>query len=195
MPSLIAIIIAYLLGSLSSSTILSRIMKFPDPRESGSKNAGATNVLRTAGKKKAIIVLAGDAAKGFIAVLIGRMLGVEKEMLGIVALAAVFGHVFPLFFKFKGGKGVATTMGSLLALMPGVTIISTAALLAVVYITRYVSLGSLVGVSVAVLLSLVTGNAQYTFATLMMALLVAYKHKDNIERLKNKTEPKISFKQ
>src|ERR1700749_2516763 len=109
-------IIGYLLGSLQTSLLLLKLFKFPDPRAYGSGNTGATNVLRTAGKNKALMTLIGDLLKGFIAVLIAKLLGVTGFFLALTALAAVIGHIFPLFFQFKGGKGVATAIGALLLL-------------------------------------------------------------------------------
>src|SRR5262245_44054620 len=103
MASIISLIIAYLIGSLNSAILISKYLKLPDPRTTGSGNPGATNILRTIGKNQAIVVLLADALKGVIAVLIGRIFGVHDFMLGLVALAVVVGHIYPVFFKFQGG--------------------------------------------------------------------------------------------
>ena len=116
MNNLLALIIAYLLGSLTCAVLLTKLLKLPDPRTTGSKNPGATNILRTVGKNQALAVLVGDALKGFIAILLARILGVHGFMLGLVALSAVLGHIYPIFHKFEGGKGVATMLGTLLML-------------------------------------------------------------------------------
>jgi len=105
--------LAYLLGSLSTAVIVSRLLGLPDPREQGSKNPGATNVLRLGGKKAAVITLVGDAVKGFMPVVIAQYLEVTPDMLAAVGLAAFLGHLYPAFFGFKGGKGVATALGVL----------------------------------------------------------------------------------
>lgn len=110
------IILAYLLGSISSAIIICKVMGYPDPRTEGSKNPGATNVLRVANKTAAIMTLLGDALKGFIPVFIAKLMGLEGISLGFIALAAFIGHLFPIFFGFKGGKGVATYLGCLLGL-------------------------------------------------------------------------------
>jgi len=116
MMEIIAIIIAYLLGSISVAVIVCKVADLPDPRTEGSGNPGASNVLRVAGKHYAAIVLLGDALKGFCAVVIAMILGVHGWMLGLISVVAVLGHMFPVFFKFKGGKGVATAMGCYFAL-------------------------------------------------------------------------------
>lgn len=193
MTAIIAIVIAYLLGSLSSSIILAKITKSADPRTTGSQNAGATNVLRSAGKKQAALVLVFDILKGFIAVLIGHMLNVHALLLGFVALAAVAGHIFPLYFGFKGGKGVATALGSVLGLSFISGLLGAAAWLAVAYLTKYSSLASIVAVILMPVFLLLFGGAAYFIPTVLIALLVLYKHKANIIRLQNRTESKIQL--
>ncbi len=194
MMTIIALIIAYLLGSLSSAIILSKIMKFQDPRSQGSGNPGATNVLRYAGRNQALMVLIGDALKGLIAVLIGHILGVHGVMLGLVALAAVLGHVFPLYFKFKGGKGVATGFGTLIMLSFWVAVVTAIIWAAVVFITRFVSLASLVAAAAAVIFAVIFGYSIYAFPIFLIAALLVWTHKDNIQRLLNKTESKVNLK-
>ncbi len=193
MGSIIAIVIGYFLGSISCAIILSKVLKKADPRTMGSGNAGATNVLRTIGKNEAIAVLVGDALKGFIAVLIGRMLGAHGFMLGLVGLAAVAGHTYPVYFKFKGGKGVATALGSVLALSPLTAILSLAVWGGVVFFTRYSSLASMVSCIAGVVLSLFLGASQYTFAILLMTAFIIWNHRENIERLRAGNENKMKF--
>lgn len=193
MNTLIALIIAYLLGSLSTSIIISKILKTPDPRTQGSKNAGATNTLRMAGKKQAAMVLTGDILKGLIAVLIGKGLGVHNFTLGLVAFICVLGHVFPVFFNFKGGKGVATAVGAIFGLSILAGILTAAVWFVTAYLTRYASLASLIAVVLAPVFLLFFGKAAFFLPLIFTALLVAWKHKDNIIRLQNKTESKINF--
>ena len=191
---LIAILIAYLIGSLSSAIIASKISHAPDPRTEGSGNAGATNVLRTAGKQQAILVLMGDAVKGLLAVWIGlHLFHLKPFAVGLVALAAVIGHIFPLYFGFKGGKGVATAIGCVLALSFISGILMIAAWAAIAFVTRYASLASLVALILAPIFLLIFAKAAYFISAILIAAVILYKHKDNIARLKNKTESKINF--
>ncbi len=193
MLAIIAIVIAYLLGSVSCAIILSKVLKTPDPRTEGSGNAGATNVLRIAGKYQAALVLVGDALKGLVAVLIGHLFHVYGFMLGIVAFAAVLGHVYPLYFGFKGGKGVATAIGAVLGLSLISGILMAAAWGAIAFTMRYSSLASLVTVILAPIFLLIFSHASYFLPAVLIAALVVWKHKDNIKRLQNKTESKITF--
>lgn len=184
---LIFIVIAYLLGSLSSAIIVCRIMGYEDPRTQGSRNPGATNVLRIAGKKAAMITLLGDALKGFIPVVLARMLGVDGFILGLVALAAFIGHLFPVFFDFKGGKGVATAFGAILGLNFFVGIIVLAAWVIIAAIFKFASLASLAATALAVVLFLFAG-LNYFIPVAIMAGLLIWRHWDNIERLRAGTE-------
>lgn len=192
MASLIFIIIGYLVGSLNSAILVSKAMKLPDPRTQGSGNAGATNVLRISGKLPAILVLVGDALKGFLPVIIARLFDVSGIWLAVVALAAVIGHIFPLYFKFKGGKGVATAFGGVLALSPVVAIISLIAWGITLFISRYVSLSSLVGSVLAAILLLFV-HVSYFLPVAVITALIIWKHMENIERLKAGTEHKFEF--
>jgi len=191
--TIIMIVIAYLIGSLSSAIIVCKLMKLPDPRTQGSGNPGATNVLRIGGKIPAIITLAGDVLKGFVPVLIGHVLGIHAFMLGIIGVAAILGHILPAFFKFEGGKGVATTFGAFLALSPIVGIVAIVVWLIVVLISRYSSLASLVAAVAAPITALVTGQLAYLFPILIMSGILVWRHLENIQRLKSGTESKISF--
>ncbi len=193
MTAFFALIISYLLGSLSSAIITARIFKSPDPRTEGSGNAGATNLLRTAGKKPALFAVIGDILKGFVAVIIARLLGVEGAMLGLVAFVAVMGHIFPIFFSFKGGKGVATAIGGLLGLSI-ITGLSTAVVwIVVAYVTRYASLASLIAIAAGAILMLIFHHPAYFFPMLLILAVIVWKHKDNIDRLKQGKESKINF--
>lgn len=193
MSAVIAIIIAYLLGSISSAILVAKALHLPDPRTEGSGNPGATNVLRTSGRKAGVLVLIGDLAKGLLAVLLAHLFGVEGFMLGLVAVAAVLGHVFPVYFGFKGGKGVATAIGGLLALSLWSAIVVLGVWLAVVLVFRYVSLASLVGAVAAPIVLSLLGAAAYALPALLIAAIIIWKHLPNIQRLRNGTESKVSL--
>ena len=193
MSALIAIAIAYLIGSLSSAIILSKIMKTPDPRTQGSGNAGATNVLRTSGKKVAAIVLVGDALKGLIAVWIGHFFHLTPFMLGITGFAAVAGHIFPVFFGFKGGKGVATAIGATMGLSFLTGILMAAAWAAIAFVTRYASLASLITMVLGPVFLVFFATSGFLIPSVLIAVLVIWKHKENITRLKSGTESKIAL--
>lgn len=185
--------IAYLSGSVCSAVIVSRLFSLPDPRQQGSKNPGATNVLRLSGKKYGIIVLVTDMLKGFIPMMIAHLFGASETMLGFTALAAVVGHMYPVFFKFHGGKGVATAIGALLGLhfIAGVAVIIIWVLIA--HFTGYVSLASLLSLLAAPLLAIMgRGHLDCFIPLLIMVMLIVYKHRDNITRLIDGEEPKIS---
>ena len=179
MSTIIAIAIAYFLGSLSASIILSKILKTPDPRTQGSGNAGATNILRTLGKQQALIVLAGDILKGLIAIWIGYLFHVHGFMLGLVGFAAVVGHIFPIYFKFKGGKGVATAVGVTLALSFLSGFLIAAAWLAVAFTLRYSSLASLIAMILAPIFLLIFSQASYFIPSVLIAALIFWEHKEN----------------
>lgn len=187
----IAIVIAYLLGSISSSVIVCKIAKKPDPREEGSKNPGTTNVLRLAGKKPALFTLLGDILKGVIAIIIGRLLAQQGFNLSLVAVGVYLGHLFPLFHKFKGGKGVATGFGAILAMSPLVGIIGAVIWVLVAVVFRYSSLAALVAYLVAPFLMLFLSKPSYFVGILAITVLVFWRHWGNIERLRARTEPKF----
>jgi glycerol-3-phosphate acyltransferase PlsY len=193
MSEIIAIIIAYLLGSISCAILIAKIYKTPDPRTEGSGNAGATNVLRIAGKQQAAMVLIGDMLKGLVAVLIGHLFGVQGFALGLVALAAVVGHIFPLYFGFKGGKGVATAIGAVMGLSVISGILMAAVWGAIAFTTRYSSLASIITVILAPVFLLIFAKAAFFIPLAATAALIVWKHKENIVRLQNKTESKIEF--
>ncbi|SMF96844.1 glycerol-3-phosphate acyltransferase PlsY [Methylomagnum ishizawai] len=192
----ILIPLAYGLGSLSSAVLVSRLFDLPDPREEGSKNPGATNVLRLGGKKAAIITLLGDALKGLIPVLIAKGLGAEPMVVGLVGLAAFIGHLFPVFFGFKGGKGVATALGILSGFAWGVGAAALATWIGVAFAFRYSSLSALVAAALApVYVWLWAGQSPaLTAVAVVMSALLFWRHKGNIERLLKGEESKIGNK-
>ena len=193
MTFLISIIIAYLLGSISFAIIIAKWLKLPDPRSEGSGNPGATNILRLGGKQAAIYVLLGDAFKGLLAVLIARLLHQHGVSLSFVAFAAVAGHIFPVFFKFKGGKGVATAIGAILGLSFWVALFLMATWVVVALLFRYAAAASVIMAIAAPLFMLIAGHGDYTFPVFLITLLIIWKHWENIQRLKKGTESKMKF--
>jgi len=187
------IVIAYLIGSLSSAILVCKAMNLPDPRTQGSGNPGATNVLRIGGKVPALITLLGDGLKGFIPVLVGHLIGINPFMLGVIGIAALMGHILPAFFKFEGGKGVATALGVLLALSPIVGIVAIIVWLIVAAISRYSSLAALTAMIAAPITVLVAGKFAYFFPILIISGILVWRHWDNIQRLRVGTESKITF--
>ncbi|MEM9243614.1 MAG: glycerol-3-phosphate 1-O-acyltransferase PlsY [Pseudomonadota bacterium] len=193
MLTIIAIIIGYLLGSINFAILSSRYLALDDPRHHGSGNPGATNMLRTGNYGAAMITLLGDAAKGLIAVLIGHALSVHGFWLALVALAVFIGHLYPVFFKFKGGKGVATLFGLLLGLHFSLGIVAIIIWLIIVAIFAYASLASLVTVIIVPINCLFLGEASYFIPLVIISAFIIYRHQDNIERLRRGQERKISF--
>jgi glycerol-3-phosphate acyltransferase PlsY len=188
----IFLIIAYLLGSLSSAIIVCKIMGLPDPRTQGSGNPGATNVLRIGGKQAAIIVLLGDALKGFIPVFLAHILGVNNFALGLVALAALLGHLYPLFFNFQGGKGVATGIGAMFGISFVLGLVAIIVWGVVALISRYVAYASCAAIGVATLLSpWITSQYGYFIPLLIISFLVVWRHQDNFQRIRAGTEKRI----
>jgi glycerol-3-phosphate acyltransferase PlsY len=190
---IIMVVTAYLCGSLSSAIIVCKLLNLPDPRTTGSGNPGASNVLRIAGKKAAALVLLGDALKGFIPVLLAKIFHIEGVFVGLVALAAVLGHIYPLFFKFKGGKGVATFLGTMFAFSPiiGLAFIVTWLIIAALF--RYASLASLASSILSIIFIIIFSDPQYLIPVLAIIMLIIWQHWGNIQRLKAGTETKIKF--
>ncbi|MBR3614068.1 MAG: glycerol-3-phosphate 1-O-acyltransferase PlsY [Clostridia bacterium] len=203
-------VIAYLIGSVNFSVIISKKMAGFDVREKGSGNAGSTNVLRTVGKKAAIITLICDILKGVVSVLIALLVGwITGEsansaiVVEIAALAVVIGHTFPIFFGFRGGKGVATSLGVILIVNWKIGLICLVFALALMALTRMVSLGS---ISAAVLFAVLTifirdsyiGGIDFDFSFIifgiLLAALVIFNHRSNLKRIINGTENKLNFK-
>lgn len=191
---LFTVIVGYLVGSICSAVIVCRLFDLPDPRTEGSRNPGATNVLRLAGKQYAAIVLLADMLKGLLPVLLAQVLEAGPVIVGFTCFAAVLGHMYPIFFNFKGGKGVATAIGSLLGFhfLLGVMVIATWLLIA--NISRYASLASITSMILAPFYSLfVVGNTTAFPPLLCIAVFVLYQHRENITRLIDGKESKINF--
>jgi len=189
MATIVFVVSAYLIGSLSFAVIVSRLFGLPDPHSYGSGNPGATNVLRTGRKLAAALTLAGDTGKGAVAVLLARHFaaayGVDLTGIALVALAVFLGHVYPLFFRFKGGKGVATALGILCALNLWLGLATLASWLMIVLFFRMVSLASIIAAVFApVYTAWLFGTASPLLpAVLAIAALLVYRHKENIHRL------------
>ena len=195
------ITLAYLIGSISFAVVVSKMMGLPDPYTHGSKNPGATNVLRTGNKLAAALTLLGDAAKGWLAVTIARaVLGdpVQESnniLLGLVALAVFIGHLYPVFHRFKGGKGVATAAGILFAISWVLGFATLATWLIVAIFMRYSSLAALcAAVFAPIYFTFLFGTQPMGLAILVMSLLLIYRHRSNIRNLMNGTETRLSKK-
>ncbi len=170
-------------------------MKGTDPRKVGSGNIGATNVMRAAGKTTGALTLIGDALKGFLPVAVALLLGEPKSIVAAVGLSAFLGHLFPVFLKFRGGKGVATALGVYLGLDPLAVLIAVIIFVLIALKWRFVSLGSLVGAAIMPpLLYFLNAPGQYIYLVLIMGALIFIKHRDNIRRLISGTESKITRK-
>ena len=200
----LAILLGYLLGSLSFAVIISRIMGLSDPRTYGSKNPGATNVLRSGNRAAAALTLLLDAAKGWLAVMLaewlGRPYGLQEGSMALTGLAAFVGHVYPIFFRFAGGKGVATALGVLLGISPLLGLATAATWLLVAWLFRYSSLAALIAALMApAYYVLGEGLAWYINSGVMLALsamsvLLLYRHAENIGRLVRGTESRMGRK-
>jgi acyl phosphate:glycerol-3-phosphate acyltransferase len=191
MPFTLTLILAYLIGSCPSAILTCHMLGLPDPRQQGSNNPGATNVLRIGGKKAGAITLVADMAKGLIPVIIAHTLALPAWQIGLVGLASCLGHVFPIFAHFKGGKGVATYFGALWGISPINGIITTGIWLIITGSTRYVSLASMVAAVSAAITSIWIGHG--TAGLALMAGIIVWRHHDNIRRLKQGTESKTSL--
>ena len=198
---ILATVLAYLLGSLSFAVIVSRAMGLNDPRTFGSKNPGATNVLRSGSKAAAIVTLLLDAAKGWLPVVLvrwfGAPYGLEEGTQALVGLAAFLGHLWPVFFRFQGGKGVATALGVLLGFSGWLGLATAATWLIIAFFFRYSSLAALVAAVFAPLFYLLGGGVVWYAERSILAALVAmsalllWRHKDNITRLIQGTESRL----
>jgi glycerol-3-phosphate acyltransferase PlsY len=185
-------VFAYLLGSVSSAIVIARLFGLKDPREVGSGNPGATNILRYGGKKAAILTLLGDVLKGAVPVLIAHLLAADSVILALTMLAAFLGHVFPVFHGFKGGKGVATAFGALAAMNGWVGLALVGSWLLMAVTTRYSSLSAItVSVLAPVYVWVFTRSPALILATGVMALLLLWRHRSNIQKLLAGTETKI----
>ncbi len=194
MLNLILPICAYLVGSVSSAVIVSRMMRLPDPRKSGSKNPGATNVLRLGGKKAAIITLLGDVLKGLIPVLLAKMITDSSVTIALVGIAAFLGHLYPIYFGFKGGKGVATAAGVFIGLSGFVSMLLVGIWLVAAFASQYSSLAALIATALAPLLVLffLPGWPFFLMACGIGGFLF-WRHRENISRLIKGEESKIEL--
>ncbi len=195
MKIFLLLIFAYLLGSVPTGVILARAFSDVDPRTRGSRNIGAANVFRTAGRNLGVVTLLGDIVKGFLPVIIARNSLDAHFWVGAVALTAFVGHLYPIFLRFKGGKGIATGLGAFLAMAPLPAILSCFVFAAFVYRWRYISLGSLTATAAfPVFLSLFNPHRAYLPFALAIGLLIFYRHRENIERLRAGKESKFGQK-
>ena len=198
----VGLILAYLLGSVSFAVVVSRLLKLQDPRTYGSGNPGATNVLRTGNKLAAVLTLLGDAFKGWFAVWLAQQVYSPSQglLVPLVMLAVFLGHLYPVFLNFKGGKGVATALGVLLAVQPWLALATLATWILVAFFTRYSSLAAIVAALFAPVYYLFGGgvawlvDARIGVAIGAMALLLLYKHWGNVERLLAGKEPRLGNK-
>ena len=184
------VVAAYLLGSLSFGILISKIFGLPDPRTVGSGNPGATNVLRSGKKLAALLTLLGDALKGYLAVWAAAWYGLGDAWVSLVALAVFVGHLYPVYYGFKGGKGVATALGVLLAISPWLGISVLLLWVLAFAIWRYSSLAAILAAACSPLFAwgLLDGNMAYLTATVVLALLLIWRHRSNIRNLLNGTE-------
>ncbi len=188
------LIIAYLLGSVPSAVIVCRLLRLPDPRKTGSHNPGTTNVLRIGGKKAAIITLIADMLKGFLPAFATHFITITPELAACVVLSAFLGHVFPLFSRFQGGKGVAILLGGLFGFAWLIGLLTLITWLVVASIWRYSSLAAMIAAALmpVYVFLLIPGYGFAPLSVLMFILLI--RHKDNIKRLCHGTESKIGKK-
>jgi len=191
----IYLILGYLIGSLPFAVIVSKLFGLADPRSHGSGNPGATNVLRTGNKLAALLTLLGDAMKGWLAIAIAAKLGAGGTAVALTGLAAFLGHLFPVFLRFKGGKGVATALGVLIGLDGWVAAGAASAWLITAIVARYSSLAALVAAAAAPVLALMHhGLDGVSLVVILMCLLLIWRHKANIQRLLAGTESRIGEK-
>jgi glycerol-3-phosphate acyltransferase PlsY len=188
----LVVLAAYGLGAVPFAYVVARRFAGVDVRAAGSGNVGATNVARTAGTMLAAIVLVLDVAKGALAVWLARRAGLPEEIVAIAGLAAIVGHIFPVWLGFRGGKGVATACGVFALLAPHALLIAVLAFFFFAWATRYVSLGSVVGAVVLPIAAVGAGDSRATLLTACAtAILVLWRHRDNMTRLMAGTEPKF----
>lgn len=196
---LIIILVSYFIGSISTSYIIAKRMIGVDIRTQGSGNAGSTNVLRTLGKKAGILTFVGDLLKGVVAVLIAKVIATiaHTDVATASYIAVVFvviGHNWPIYLGFRGGKGVATSLGAMIAVNPVIALSCFVFFILIVYVTKYVSLGSVLGICTSPIIMFFIGNYKGLAVTLFLSASVIFKHRENIKRLLNGTERKIGEK-
>ncbi|MGG3990127.1 glycerol-3-phosphate 1-O-acyltransferase PlsY [Bacillus smithii] len=192
MEYVVFILIAYLLGSIPSGLIVGKIFYGVDIREHGSGNLGATNAFRTLGIKAGSVVIIADILKGTLATLLPIWFGADLHPL-IAGMAAAIGHSFPIFAGFRGGKAVATSGGVLLAYEPVLFLLLVVAFLISLYISKYVSLSSIIVAIIAVIYTFFKGDIPLIIVVLFLASFVIFRHRANVKRILNKTEPKIKW--
>ncbi len=192
----IILVVAYLLGSINTSIIVSKILIGDDIRNHGSGNAGATNTLRTVGKKGAVLVVLGDVLKAIIAIMLAKFITRDSSTATYIAgIGAVLGHNFPLYFKFKGGKGIIVSTVAILFADPILGLITAIIAILIMAISKYVSLGSISGAVLFVVLALIfrNNNPDFVVFATILALLAIYMHRSNIARLLAGQENKLNF--
>lgn len=189
---LLAIIVAYLFGSISSAVLICRIFKLPDPRTTGSNNPGATNVYRIGGKIPAALTLWLDVLKGMIPVWGSYFLGIEPFFLGLIAVAACLGHIFPLYFNFRGGKAVATALGAMFPVAWEMALLLILTWLIVFRFSRVSSMAALITVSLAPFYAYWI-KPQYTVPVIMISVLIIWRHQSNIVRLRTGQEQRTRY--
>jgi acyl phosphate:glycerol-3-phosphate acyltransferase len=195
MTILLCVIGGYLAGSIPFAVVVSRLLRLPDPRSYGSKNIGATNVLRSGNRVAALLTLLGDAMKGWAAVLVARLAGLPEELLALTGFMAFLGHLFPVWLRFRGGKGVATAAGVLIALDWRIGVAAIAAWLVVVAITRYSSAAALVAAVAAPVAAWFFGGPGAVLACVVaMAVLLVVRHRANIGKLMRGEESRVGEK-
>jgi glycerol-3-phosphate acyltransferase PlsY len=199
MNNLIVAIAAYLVGSISFAVVVSRAMGLADPRSYGSGNPGATNVLRTGNKLAAILTLLGDAFKGWLPVWLvvhfGARFGLDSTAIALAAIAVFLGHLYPVFFRFQGGKGVATAAGVLLAIHPALGVATLLTWLIIAFFFRYSSLAALVAAVFAPFFQVfLFGPGRISLAVAAMSALLIWRHRGNISKLLNGQESRIGDK-
>jgi len=190
---IILVLCAYLIGSISSAIIVCRLLRLPDPRQHGSGNPGATNVLRVGGKKAAAVTLLGDMLKGLLPVLIAKLLDMPSLVLALTGIAAFLGHLYPVFFRFKGGKGVATMLGVLFGFHWAVGLASALTWLVVAKVFKISSLSALVATLLApfYVLIILGADKPLIITTAAMTLILFWRHRSNIQNLLSGKEGKI----
>lgn len=199
MNTLIFVVAAYLIGSVSFAVVVSKCFRLDDPRTYGSKNPGATNVLRSGNKKAALLTLVGDGVKGWLAVWLASVFaadfGVDPTGMALVAIAVFLGHLWPVFFRFQGGKGVATALGVLLAINGWLGLATLVTWLLVAFFFRYSSLAALIAsIFAPVYYALLFGINPMLYAVIAMSALLIYRHKGNISNLLSGQESRIGSK-
>ena len=188
----VVLILAYFIGSISFGIVFSKLFKLKDPRSFGSKNIGATNVMRSGKKLPAVLTLLGDLAKGSVMILLCQYLGFEKNEIFLVAGAVFLGHLFPIYHKFKGGKGVATAFGILLIIHSKIALMVLATWIFIFLITRISSLSALsAAIVLPIIAYLMNTEIGFIYLSLFLSLLLIYRHKQNIQNLLQRQESKF----